>query len=141
MTRALPNEANTLMANGSLSPLLPAPRVLLIEDEYLIAVMVADMVADLACECIGPILTMEEGIKAAKSVVCDAAIINLIIQGRYAYEITEILADRSIPFCFASGVPQAEIDEKWRSRPFIAKPYTLENVSDFLLAVLPSWSR
>ena len=137
----LPNEANTLMANGSLLPLLPAPRVLLVEDEYLIAAMVADMLADLACECLGPIGTMEEGIKAARSVVCDAAIINLMIEGRHAYEITEILAERNIPFCFASGVPQTEILEKWRSRPFIRKPYVLENVRDFLLSVLPAWSR
>lgn len=125
------------MANVFAPPLAPPDRhVLVIEDEYLIAAMVADMLADLGFRCIGPIATLDEGIKAAKTVMCDAAIINLVIQGIHAYEITAVLAERNIPFCFASGVPQTEVHETWRSRPFIPKPYVLENVRDFLLAAL-----
>lgn len=99
-----------------------APRVLVIEDEYLIAAMVADMLADLRCECVGPIATLETGIEAAKTEPCDAAIINLVIQGYHAYEVIEALAARNIPFCFASGAPQTNIREQWRDRPFMMKP-------------------
>ncbi len=124
------------MANAFAAPVAPPVRhVLVIEDEYLIAAMVADMLADLGYRCIGPIATLGEGIAAAKTVMCDAAIINLVIQGIHAYEIAAALAERNIPLCFASGVPQTEIDETWRSRPFIPKPYALENVCDFLLAL------
>lgn len=124
------------MANAFGPPVAPpVRRILVVEDEYIIAAMVADMLADLGCRCIGPIATLDEGIEAAKTVMCDAAIINLVIQGSYAYEIAAVLAERNIPFCFASGVPQTEIDEAWRSRPFIAKPYVIEEIRDFLFAL------
>lgn len=122
---------------GSPSPPLGSdrPRILLVEDEYLIAAMVCDMLVDLGCEYIGPIANMEQGIAAAKSVACEAAIINLVIEGRHAYEIVEALAARNIPFCFASGLPQKEIIEKWRDRPFIMKPYVLDDVRAFLVKI------
>jgi len=113
-----------------------AGRVLVVEDEFLIAQMVKDMLADLGCACVGPIVTLEEGIAAATSVECDAAIINLVLQGRMAYAVVEELAMRNIPFCFASGVPQSRVDEKWRERPFIRKPYVLREVREFLTEVL-----
>jgi response regulator RpfG family c-di-GMP phosphodiesterase len=114
----------------------PGARVLLIEDEYLIAMMVQDMLADLDCVCIGPIVNKKQGLHAAKNEICDAAIINLIIQGENAYDIAATLAARGIPFCFASGMPQSEIIEEWRGRPFLAKPYTIDRVREFLLGVL-----
>ncbi len=111
-------------------------RVLVVEDELLIALMVKDMLADLGCACVGPIVTLEEGIAAAASVHCDAAIINLVLQGRMTYAVVEELAARNIPFCFASGVPQRGIHDKWRERPFLRKPYVLEEVQEFLTKVL-----
>lgn len=111
------------------------PRILLIEDEYLIAAMVTDMLADLGCVCIGPIAKMDEGVQAAKSVACEAAIINLVIEGRHAYEIVEALAARDIPFCIASGLPQKEVAEKWRDRPFMMKPYVIDDVRSFLVGI------
>jgi hypothetical protein len=111
-------------------------RVLLVEDEFLIAQMVADMLADLECVCVGPVMTMADGVKAAANADCDAAIINLIIQGEMAYPIVETLARREIPFCFASGVLPRGVEEKWRPRPFIRKPYVLAEVRAFLEQVL-----
>ena len=107
-------------------------RVLVIEDEFLIAQMVGDMLADLNCVCIGPITTLAAGVEAAASVHCDAAIINLIIQGQMAYAVAEELAARNIPFCFASGTSPASVHEKWRQRRFISKPYLLDDVRAFL---------
>jgi CheY-like chemotaxis protein len=107
-------------------------RVLLVEDEFLIAQMVSDMLLDLDCVCVGPIMTLQAGIAAAASVDCEAAIINLVIQGQTAYAIVEQLAARNIPFCFASGASPQGIQDGWRDRPFIRKPYVLEEVRAFL---------
>jgi low affinity Fe/Cu permease len=115
------------------SELVTARRVLVVEDEFLIAQMVKDMLAELECECVGPILTMEEGIAAAASVACEAAIINLVIQGQMAYPIVEELSTRGIPFCFASGAPPHGLEERWRSSPFIRKPYLIHELREFLL--------
>jgi hypothetical protein len=96
------------------------------------------MLVDFGCEYVGPITKLAHGIAAAKTEPCDAAIINLIIEGRHAYEIVEALAERNIPFCFASGLPQKEIEEKWRERPFLMKPYVLDDVRAFLRSVVPT---
>jgi DNA-binding response OmpR family regulator len=112
-------------------------RVLVVEDEFLIAAMVQDMLSDLGYDCLGPLITLEAGVAAATSERFEAAIINLVIQGRHSYEIVEILAARGIPFCFASGIDKRDVAERWRDRPFLTKPYTLANVRDFLLGISP----
>jgi DNA-binding response OmpR family regulator len=116
----------------------PRGRVLVVEDEFLIAAMVEDILRDFECECVGPIRTLEEGVEAARTEVVDAAIINLMLQGKHAYPVIEVLADRNIPFCFASGVRPADLPERWRERPFLTKPYVLAEVRAFLATVLPS---
>lgn len=116
-------------------------RVLVVEDEFLIAQMVGDMLVELDCVCVGPIMTLEAGVSAAASVHCDAAIINLIIQGEMAYAVVEELAARNIPFCFASGTSPDGVHEKWRQRPFIRKPYLLDEVRAFLDATFGEQSR
>jgi DNA-binding response OmpR family regulator len=113
----------------------PRSRVLVVEDEFLIAAMVQDMLSDLGYDCLGPLITLEAGVAAAASEQFEAAIINLVIQGRHSYEIVEILAARGIPFCFASGLGKEDVSEPWRDRPFLTKPYTLANVRDFLLGI------
>jgi hypothetical protein len=113
----------------------PRSRVLVVEDEFLIAAMVQDMLSDLGYDCLGPLITLEAGVAAAASEQFEAAIINLVIQGRHSYEIVEILAARGIPFCFASGLGKEDVSEPWRDRPFLTKPYTLVNVRDFLLGI------
>ena len=90
------------------------------------------MLADLDCVCVGPIMTLEAGIAAAASVHCDAAIMNLIIQGQAAYAVVEEPAARNIPFCFASGTSPNGVYEKWRQRRFINKPFLLDDVRAFL---------
>lgn len=116
----------------------PRGRVLVVEDEFLIAAMVEGILSDFECECVGPIASLEEGVEAARTEVVDAAIINLILQGKHAYPVIEVLAERNIPFCFASGVRPADLPERWHERPFLTKPYVIAEVRAFLATVLPS---
>jgi len=108
-------------------------RVLVVEDEALIAIMVADYLRDLGCVCIGPYARLSEALQAAKTAPMDAAILNLVLQGKHAYEVADILAKRGIPFVFASGLPHGGIDGAWSDRPFMTKPYTQDDVRTLLL--------
>jgi DNA-binding NarL/FixJ family response regulator len=82
------------MADSNTRKGFDSAKILLIEDEFLIASMVQDMLGELGCVCIGPIVNKEEGLRAATAAECDAAILNLIIQGKPAYDIATILASR-----------------------------------------------
>src|SRR5437773_1446146 len=66
----------------------------------------------------------------------DAAILNLIIQGKKAYEIAEVLSRRRIPFGFASGAQHDPIARGWFDRPFLVKPYTIQDIAHLLSKVL-----
>ncbi len=84
----------------------PKPRILVVEDEPLIAVFISELLDDLGCECIGPIGDLKNGMQQAENGSFDAAILNLLIDDKYTYPIAEVLVARGIPFGFASGVPQ-----------------------------------
>ena len=117
----------------------PAPlRILVVEDEVLIAEMVKGMLDDLGCQCLGPITDLELALAAARADSFDAAILNLVIEGKNAYAVAEIVAERGLPFTFASGVPRSSIDLKWRDRSYLAKPYVMEDVRRWLESLRPS---
>jgi hypothetical protein len=112
------------------------PRVILIEDEYLIAASVQEMLEHLGCDVIGPVGELPAAIDLCAKADAEAAIVNLILHGKDAYSVAAILAARNIPFGFASGVDRRSNGE-WADRPFLAKPYTMMDLRGFLLDVLP----
>jgi CheY-like chemotaxis protein len=112
------------------------PRVLVLEDEPLIAMMIAQMLDALDCECVGPIMSLSEGLERAKTEKLDAAILNLVIQGQKAYEVAGILSLREIPFGFASGIAHDALAKEWIDRPFLTKPFTIQDIASLLAKVL-----
>jgi hypothetical protein len=95
------------------------------------------MLEDLGCEVVGPVATLTEALQICSTIDADAAVINLILQGKAAYSVAAILAARNIPFGFASGVDQQHTDDGWKARPFLSKPYSEDGLKEFLREVLP----
>ena len=112
------------------------PRVLVVEDEGLIAVDLVSILAELGCDCVGPVFGLAEAIRQAKTAEIDAAILNLILDGQPAYAVAEILAARGIPFGFASGVLLITVEPRWADRPFLRKPYSAKEVLQLVESVL-----
>src|SRR6266496_2006185 len=79
------------------------PRILVVEDEALIAITMQDYLKELGCECIGPFFAMETALPIARIEILDAALLDVRIGGDESYELAEILASRGIPFGFATG--------------------------------------
>jgi CheY-like chemotaxis protein len=112
---------------------LDGKRVLLVEDEGLIAVMVADMLEDLGAEVVGPAASIAEGVALAETSGLWAAILDINIRGASVDPVAERLAARGIPFLFATGYgtqPPA-----WPHVPVIDKPYSIERLAALLLAL------
>jgi CheY-like chemotaxis protein len=116
---------------------LRRPRVLLIEDEFLIAVAVQEMLEDLGCDVVGPVTTLAEALEICSGVDADAAVLNLILHGKAAYAVAAVLKARDIPFGFASGTDHQHTDGDWKDRPFLSKPYSESGLREFLFEVLP----
>jgi hypothetical protein len=86
---------------------------------------------------LGPIARLGEAIAEATARDMDAAILGLVLDGKPSDPVAEALTARGIPFGFASGMNPYHADARWRTLPFIAKPYSMADVRDFLRRPLP----
>jgi PAS domain S-box-containing protein len=101
---------------------LVADRVLLVEDEALIGMMMKNMLLELGLYVVGPYARMADALSAARDETFDAAILDVNLDGELAYSIADILIDRNLPFAFVTGYGTQSIDERFAHIPIIQKP-------------------
>jgi len=111
-------------------------RILVAEDEALIAITLEDYIRQLGYQCIGPFFTLASALPAARTDAIDAAIVDIKFGDAVSYELAEVLAARNIPFGFATGVLSQGIDPKWSDRPFLSKPYDVDDLQRLLSRLL-----
>jgi DNA-binding response OmpR family regulator len=112
-------------------------RILVVEDEPLIAMLLEDSLEEAGYECVAVCTTAESALAVIEKVQIDAVLMNLVLKGTPAYDVCAALAVRQIPFAFASGVSRESIEPLWQERLFIAKPFSqteIHNTLDTLLA-------
>lgn len=108
----------------SLSDGLKGKRVLVVEDEAVVAMLLEDMLGDLGCVAVGPAMTLKLGTELAQKEKIDVAILDVNVAGERVYPIAEILAVREVPMIFATGYGEGGLQDPWRGRPTVQKPYT-----------------
>lgn len=111
-------------------------RVLVVEDELVIAMMIEDALIELGAVAVGPVAHIDDALKLAKTETIDAAFLDVNIQGGNSYAVADILADRGIPFIFASGYSDWALAERHRDRPRLTKPYTSSELNEQLSRLL-----
>ena len=98
-------------------------RMLVVEDEVLVAMMIEDSLASMGVEVAGVAGTLEEALKRANEGGFDCALLDVHLRGRDIYPVAEVLAAKGVPFIFATGYGQGMLPEKWRDRPVLQKPF------------------
>lgn len=78
-------------------------RVLVVEDELLVAMEIESLLDRLGCEVVGPVATVREALDAIRERELDGAILDVNLHGEYAYPAAEALLARAVPFVFLSG--------------------------------------
>jgi len=109
-------------------------RILIVEDEPIVAMCLEDMLADFGCQVIGPAARLEEGLSLAEHEQIDGAILDVNLGATRSYEIADQLGHRAIPILFATGYGRADYPERANVR-LIAKPYRTEQVRAELTAL------
>ena len=107
-------------------------RVLIVEDEALIASLVEDFLLDLGCDVVGPAMHMTDAIQLAREAAIDGATLDVNIVGEKVYPVADILTERGIPFVFMTGYGEARLRKCDSGRPVLQKPYALEQLVDIL---------
>ena len=113
-------------------------RILVVEDESLIRMLLEDMLADLGHEVVATASSVSTAKELATAGGFDAAILDVNLEGEEVFPVAEILAARSLPFVFASGYGQAALPEKFRDRPTLQKPFQGQQLEAAINRILAS---
>jgi DNA-binding response OmpR family regulator len=112
------------------------PRVLIVEDEMLVAMLIEDTVMDLGLEVVGPMMRLETALEAAANEAFDFAILDINLAGKTSFPVADCLVERGIPFMFASGYGAAGLSERYRDAPIVQKPFAPHQLEAMLSPVL-----
>jgi DNA-binding response OmpR family regulator len=112
-------------------------RILVVEDEFLIAQTLVDAIQSEGAIAVGPAATIERANALLDDEQIDAAIIDLNLRGHSNAAMTEKLRRRHIPFAIVTGYAH---EEQQLGAPVLSKPFQPEQVVDTLLALLSSTS-
>lgn len=113
------------------------PRILVADDEPLIAMVIEDWLMELKFETLGPVSTVREALALIETTPPDAAILDVRLADGDSYAIAERLSAKRVPFAFASGQDASAIDARFKDAPLLAKPFDLEQVRKVLAAMVP----
>jgi CheY-like chemotaxis protein len=116
----------------------PASRgsVLLVEDETMIRMLVADMLSDLGYDVAAEAGDIDQAIKLARSAQFDLAILDVNVNGKLISPVAEAVASRNLPFVFATGYGAEGVPEAYRDHPALQKPFRLETLQQAIEAAL-----
>jgi CheY-like chemotaxis protein len=112
-------------------PDLNGLRVLVVEDEALVSMLLEDMLADHGCEVAATASRLSQALDmvADPGLAFDAAILDVNLGGDPIFPVAEALAKRGSPFVFATGYGAGGLPESWRSRPTLQKPFSHDDVA------------
>jgi PAS domain S-box-containing protein len=97
-------------------------RVMIVEDEALVAMVVTESLTNLGCSVVGPFSRCADAIAAIEADEIDAAILDVNLDGEMVYPLAEMLTARDVPFIFVTGYGAESIDRRFTHIPVIQKP-------------------
>jgi CheY-like chemotaxis protein len=112
------------------------PRVLLVEDEVLITLLLQDMLLDLECEIADAPANLDDALSAARTGAFDLALIDLNLHGKLTYPVADILTARQIPFIFVTGYGAAALEPAYADALVLEKPFHQKDLEAIIARVL-----
>ena len=113
-----------------------APRLLVVEDEYLIRMLLEDMLADLGYDVAAAVGSIAEASAVAANGDFSAAILDVNVDGREIYPVADILAKRGVPFVFVTGYGERSLADPYNNRPALQKPFQVEQLKNAIVGLL-----
>lgn len=108
-------------------------RILVVEDEAAISLLLEDMLLDFGCEVVGPAARLASALELVGRETLDLAILDVNVAGEPIYPVAQALADRQVPFVFSTGYGNAGIKDAYRDRPVLQKPFAQHDLKQKLL--------
>lgn len=107
-------------------------RVLVVEDEPMIAMVVEDTIEMMGYHIVGPVALLEEALALATSGDFDCAVLDINIRGGNSYAVADLLIKRGCPFLFTTGYSDWSMPKHLVSEKRLAKPYSARQLESEL---------
>jgi CheY-like chemotaxis protein len=117
-------------------------RVLVCEDNVLMADVVCEFLRECHLRPMGPVGRLESAVQMARERALDGVILDINLNGRPCFPVCAILSARRIPFMFLTGYTQAAIPIEYRAAPLVTKPFEPTEMKEVLAQMLglpPDW--
>lgn len=111
-------------------------RVLVVEDESLVTIMLEDMLDMMGCAVVGTASNVEQAIQKIRDEIFDIAILDVNLNGKLSLGVAEMLRERHLPFVLSTGYGKMGVPPAYRSAPLIAKPFRHQELKDAMDAAL-----
>ncbi len=115
---------------------LTGRKILIVEDESLVAMLLETILEDMGCTPVGPASNIDDGLRFAETEALDAALLDVNVAGRHVFPVAQMLKDRGVPFVFSTGYGEGGLPDEWRGQRTIQKPFTEAAVRDALMAAM-----
>jgi CheY-like chemotaxis protein len=116
--------------------LLSGRRLLVVEDEMLILMLIEDMLGELGCESVTAAATVDQALALIDAQGFDAALLDLNLNGNKTHAVADALAAHSVPFVFSTGYSDHDIADGYRDRPVLKKPFQYEELVAILTGLV-----
>lgn len=107
-------------------------RVLVVEDEAMVSMLVEEFLDELGCEVAGVASRLDDALEKARTLALDAAVLDVNLAGQMSYPVAEVLRARDVAFVFATGYGLAGLPAGLRGAPVLAKPFHCEQLAGAL---------
>lgn len=111
-------------------------RVLVVEDEMLVAWPLEDMLVELGCMVIGPAASVNQALAMIEANAIDVAVLDVNLNGEMSYPIADALASRGVPFVFVTGYDKDRMLNGYQTFPMLQKPFHRVELSATLARLL-----
>ncbi|MCE4223856.1 response regulator [Methylobacterium sp. C25] len=116
--------------------ILKGARVLVVEDEAAISMLLEDMLLDFGCEIVGPAARLATALDMAQRETFAVAILDVNVAGEPIYPVAEAIVERDLPLVFSTGYGGAGIREPFRDRPVVQKPFSQADLKRTLISAI-----
>jgi DNA-binding response OmpR family regulator len=115
---------------------LKGVKVLVVEDEYLVASLIEQILEAAGCIVTGPIPRLSEALDAAHHENCDAAVLDVNLAGERIDPVADALCARDVPFLFVTGYGVNALPGEYTERPRVNKPFRMADLLCALSSIL-----
>jgi CheY-like chemotaxis protein len=113
-----------------------APRVLIVEDEIIVALFMEDILAEFGYRVAGVVSQLDDAM--ARDADFDMAVLDVHLNGKNVFDFADKLAAGGIPFVFATGYGERGIPERHRARLVLQKPFAPDDLKRALDQIAPA---